>query len=497
VRGGGRLDADRIRVEDVDELGVDVRDAGSSARLSDAIVRRIDEVTDADDLRGRGVRAGAGASVDLERAIVDEAQSHGLSAAGGVLRLAHVVVRRTKPRLDLKSGLGMEVHSGGGAAGTSLVLEDNRTIGVFVHLAGSATITDTLIRRMSERVFDSEDGEGIVAREGSSIVAERVLIAEVVDRGVWIKDAETRAILSDVAIRDVAMEVAEQELGIGIHVELGASVAIDRASVDRVHSAGVYVSGGGLLEARDVAIRDVEVSPADLMRAHGLRVNDALARVERLRAERTVGAGASFVMCTGPNVLSDVSVFDTLEAPGDPEGSSFGGIWVNSGRLEVARAKVEASAFHGIRVVGGAVAEMQDVIVDGSRIAGLRIADQASAELARIDIADTRGDNLIVDDLSTVMMTDAVIRGSKSTGGGVGSGVEVTDSASLSIERFILGDNDAFGAQVAVDGQLDLADGDVFGSQIGVLLVTEGYDLGRVTDRVAYRDNQTAISRGQ
>lgn len=74
---------------------------------------------------------------------------------------------------------------------------------------------------------------------------------------------------------------------------------------------------------------------------------------------------------------------------------------------------------------------------------------------------------------------------------GIALGTYLSGSASL--ERFRITQNAFIGVQIALDGELSLSDGEVAGNPIGANLQVPGYDIGRLSDRVLYRDNGTNL----
>ncbi len=81
VRGGGSAEVSRFRFTDLHTVGVMVTDLGTTARLSDGLVRGVEE--DTNHQVGRGFEVDVGARMTLERVEVDDVVETGVLAFGG------------------------------------------------------------------------------------------------------------------------------------------------------------------------------------------------------------------------------------------------------------------------------------------------------------------------------------------------------------------------------------------------------------------------------
>ncbi len=74
-----------------------------------------------------------------------------------------------------------------------------------------------------------------------------------------------------------------------------------------------------------------------------------------------------------------------------------------------------------------------------------------------------------------------------------GIGLGAYETARVSARRFIIEDASFCGVHLAVGGEIDLAQGRVLRSAIGACVQEDGYDVTRLTDDVAYVDNDVNL----
>lgn len=129
------------------EVGLLLDDA--TATLRDALIA--DTLPRATGLHGSGVELQRGATLSLERALLQRSRGVGLlvTDAGSRLNFAELAIEATAPRPAPLSGFGtgMALTAGGGAAGTDLTLSGNSLCGL--QLAGDALVLDIDRARLS------------------------------------------------------------------------------------------------------------------------------------------------------------------------------------------------------------------------------------------------------------------------------------------------------------------------------------------------------------
>lgn len=158
------------------------------------------------------------------------------------------------------------------------------------------------------------------------------------------------------------------------------------------------------------------------------------------------------------------------------EAALFGG---DGARLEVTDLLVfdtrssAAGPGRGISIQGGATASIARARLERNHEIGIFAAEEATA--------------LVATDLEVL---DTLERGCDCGDFRAGIGLGAYLEANIAAERFRVATAALAGVQIARGGTADLRTGEVSGCPIGVNLQTEGFDLTRLTDEVAYRDNE-------
>ena len=445
----GSLDLSRVLVERASYGGI-VAGVGD-VRARDVVVRGIAPDL-AEGIGGYGIVVGGGGSLDVERALVENAHGLGIAAQGlgTTLRVANAVVR------------GIAADTVG-------------AVGVGLTLGATGTVTELLV----------EQSQG----EGLSVNSDSVLVA------------------GDVVVREL-VATDEGSPGIGIYGGAGAaggpSLTIDRAVVERAE-IGVGLEGaGGVATLTDVHVRDTRRPPDAVSGgAPALGVIDAEMTLRRGIIERTY---ANAVEATGSArmILQDVSISD---ARSNPMGYGFGIglLGSNGGTVEASRVVIRRVEGSDVLLTEGSSGRLVDVVLrDGRPIPDTLLLGNAtliqvssSLELERVEIDDHLGFSMLAVELATIRGRDVKIRATRPyacsattcADEAAGTAVLGVGFAIVELERFIVDDAALCGVMVARSSSLDLSVGEVRGAEIGACVQIAGYDLDRLSDRVVYADN--------
>lgn len=126
-------------------------------------------------------------------------------------------------------------------------------------------------------------------------------------------------------------------------------------------------------------------------------------------------------------------------------------------------------------------------------------------EAARVHLARNRDSTIAAFDAGSrvtgvdVVVEDTLERACGSTtcvdyGIGVGAGAY---GGAVELTRFVVRRSAMCGVVVARGGAVDLHDGEVAENPIGVNVQSEGFDVGRLSDGVSYRDNVVNLDTSQ
>jgi hypothetical protein len=268
------------------------------------------------------------------------------------------------------------------------------------------------------------------------------------------------ATLADVIVRGTRT-LPDGESGRGIEANAGAVVGLSRVRIEDSAWVGCSIDGAGtVLTAEDLAIVGgggdrIGIGGRGLHAAREAEVTLRRALLDRNRHSAIVAGLASRI------TLEDVTVTETASR-------AFDGL---GGRGMTAQ---EASRIDGIRVR-----------VEGTRELGVVAIDPGTAiALREVVIRDTRERECA-----------ATFCADRPAGIGAGS----FGGAWIELTTFLVADSALAGLMLApyhfadppdpLAGTMDLHDGQVSGNPVGANVQNPDFDVGRLMDRVVYRDN--------
>lgn len=393
---------------------------------------------------------GAGRRLDAHGVAIESVEWIGVAVEGGARFVADgLLVRDTVPRSD-GVGRGIGVESGATAEVRRAVLERNVEFGVFALGAGSSILLEDLVARGHLPSSDGESGEAIMAFRDGAIEVRRAVLEDNHEAGAFAESA--RLVLDQVVIRDIAPQVGSSRAGRGIHSQYGATLEIRRTRVERVHEFGLAI-GSGTAIVEDVVVRDTQPSAADSTFGRGIEINATAApRLARVWVERSLEHG---VIVGGDRTVVDVEDLTVLSTEPLATNGSFG---------------------RALNVQGAAVVNGARIRLERARELSLFVSEAGSrANLVDVVIRDTVGQPC--SDMLACPTNEF----------GVGAGVY--HGASLTLGRFAIERSRLCGLHLAFGASADLADGVVSQAMVGACVQVDGYDIARLSDRVAYRDN--------
>jgi hypothetical protein len=477
--------------------------------------------SDPDDFGGTLTVSGTAVTL---RDLQVSGERRGVRVIGGDVTFASVLVRGARV-------VGIDVQSGGTVQGSRLVVRDTRLDGAGLFGNGLSAVgagridlrTAAFERNASGSVllanettlFHAEDlsvratrttgagtfGRGLEVRLGARAELVRTVLAGNDGSALYASAAGTSVDAEDLVIADPGQRSRDE--GLAIEVEDAASVAVRGGVFDRALGIAVFAGAGSFVRTEDVVVRDVRPGPDQFGDAFHLS-GGAQGELERVAVLR---AGATAVVAQEAQTtlsLVDVIVRDTqssLEL-------DFGyGLELASGAVaDLTRVSLERNRTAAVLLAGVGtalrgtdlrVAETRSREADGEIGLALQATEGAEVRLARVALVDDRQDGVAAYDAGTlVALEDTLVErilpadcGEACPGSTGGRGLAAIDSASISATRFRIAATALCGVQLASGGVVDLSDGVVEGCPVGVNVQTEDFDLDRVRDGVAYRDN--------
>jgi hypothetical protein len=217
---GAKLDATRVNIVDTQGVGVVVQ--GSTATLTDSVVRAQGPVLDGDF--GDGVYAfGAAKLTVTNTAIVDNARQGVASFDKDTeTTLDRTLISGTKPLPGGTMGLGLGVAFGGHASLTSSAILDSHHCGIYVFEGATLDVLASVIRNTQTQLAREPLGHGILVTDSPHVTFVRSEIRK--SAGVGLALAATPAFVAQAVIAENA---------VGIHVQDGSTLReVDAVSGD-------------------------------------------------------------------------------------------------------------------------------------------------------------------------------------------------------------------------------------------------------------------------
>lgn len=283
--------------------------------------------------------------------------------------------------------------------GAALNLDDvdvvgNADLGVFAGGAGTiARITGgRILDTQSVRLGDS--GVGLAAQGGAEVTAMGVLIDGNAGVGVSAAESHTAVFLSDSQVSDTETD-AEGGWGVGLSVDVGATLSGYRLVISGNHDAGAQAIDGAQLWLDDTVIRDTQVTEGSGIRAGVSVIGGAVGALRRCVLDRNAVGGARADGSGSLLRLEDVTISHTVRRPELPYATgvlAFSGSRVEAKNLAVIDSLGLAMGFGG----PGTSASLE-----GLTISGVGHDDTVGGQgLNVMDGALVRANGVLIEDVS-------------------------------------------------------------------------------------------------
>jgi len=394
---GGTLDLSRADFVACSDGGVVSDGAGSLLRLTDSAVRELV----ATPMDGRAVIGQRGASIELTRVVLERAHLAGMTLSGGATATFDTVVLRdveSTPAGDLGGGV---LLIGAAIDGQKLAIVDTRSRAVAAETGGnSIDLDDLIIHRVRPQAVPEREGTGIGMTQDGTVTLNRTFIGETHMAGIWTAFGPT-VTATDLTIHDVEVDIWRGTMGMGIAINTGSTLTLERADIRRVRSGGILAfEEGALLTATDLTIEGVTPDTRGDY-AVGIQIQQGSSTVlSRVRIEDAQEIGISAIE-HGQMTLSDITIVDAERG--------MDVAWTDD--ASVSRVSVEGAG-SGIVLYDftGAAEDLtvRDGIAEGNHHA-LQIAGATDADVRRVRIDNTGGLALHVADGATARVEDLTI----------------------------------------------------------------------------------------
>jgi len=419
-----------------------------STRASNVVVRNL-RISGADKgvaFEGDGVTGGR-----LEHVLVEGATSAGwVVGPGAQVTGQNVVVRDTAPASDGLFGHGLAVGPRSDVQAESIVFERNRSSAIAV-LEAHVGLVDLAVRDTDSNLLDLRQGMALEVLGGANVEVERAALEGNRDRALMVSEPGTTLAMSRSVIRGTRSRLSDRSEGRGLFAFDGAQVELTQVLFGGNRELGLMIADESTTTAlADVVVRGTLGRERDDLFGGGLAAQGgATVTAARTLLSGNLGIGA-FAGSGSTLSLMDATVLDT-----ESEGAT--------GRFGVA-----------LQAQGGARVDGARIVVERSRQAALTAAEMGTVlTLSDLRVTDTRERACAATDCPDL---------------GFGDGLISTLDAWIEVSRFVVGGSARAGVVIA-GGTMDLHAGEIVGNPIGANVQTPGFDVMRISDGVAFRDN--------
>lgn len=287
VQAGASLTATELVVQDSLGVGILVAQTGSSATLTDTLVRRVGPSTDAVGgpfgfgasaqlgtitWSGGGVEDVVGGLVDVQgaggRATLRDLTARGVRTGGGAprfglearngaqltverVRLEDTVssgvlsVDRAEVRLDhlsVQGAVGVGVRAQGGRiVGAAVEVRGHTEAGVLSSVSGRVELSRCVLADAAPSAADAGAGFGANASENGGLLLEECLLANNITAGLYARDQGSSVTVTRTDIRETQLD-GTGAAGQGVVVEHGARISLEDVALSQNHTAGLQAS---------------------------------------------------------------------------------------------------------------------------------------------------------------------------------------------------------------------------------------------------------------
>ncbi|MBW2460575.1 MAG: hypothetical protein JRH11_02930 [Deltaproteobacteria bacterium] len=263
AQGGARLEATRLLVSTVRDIGIFLAQTDTAVTLTDTIVEDT-QPRSGDAQGGRGIDVRAGAFLEATRVLLSENLEAGVVVAEEETAavLTDVIIRDTKAQQsDGRFGLGVSVQQGASLEASRVLVSGNREEGILVTGVGAAlTLADAVVRDTHPGESNGLFGRGIEVVDGATLGATRVLVSGSREQAVLATGTGTAVTFADVVVGDTLPRAIDEARGGAITGQDEARIEGERVLVHGARGLGVMAVAGGIVNLRDVTVSRVDVT---------------------------------------------------------------------------------------------------------------------------------------------------------------------------------------------------------------------------------------------
>jgi hypothetical protein len=258
VRDGALVEGARVSFEETREIGVVVGLGGAQVRLEDVAVRDVSPafLEDHGLYYGSGIQVEAGGRMEMNRVVIADAAHHAVGCLGGEMRLENLEIR--SPLEDDAGELGYGLTAVNGA---SVVLDRALVEGAFgagISSFDTARIVarGLVVRDTRSNTFEGKLGWGVAAVRGGTVELEGARVLGNREVAIMSQGVGSTVIATDLLVentrRSSCGEAEECAGGAGFGIAAnGGSVRLERFVIRGNALGGVQITRGGEADLSD------------------------------------------------------------------------------------------------------------------------------------------------------------------------------------------------------------------------------------------------------
>ena len=316
-----------------------------------------------DGMFGTGIDVELGASLLLERSVVERAAFMGMfvDQTGARAEVLDLVV------IDA-GGRGVAVQNGSALVmGRSAILASGE-VGVYAHAGASVTLADVLVRGEPW----GGAGNGILAQDGSVLDMSRVAVVGTAGVAVNVDASELRA--SDLVVEETRSDASDGRFGRALGLQHGATAIVERAFLRSNRNAAVAsFSPGTTTRVTDLVVVGTESDGTGYYGESIAAYEGASVVAERAELSYSSYTGV-IAHGTGSRIeLADVTVDETreagcAEAVACADAAGHGLVAALGGSLEATRFRVSGSALANVQIAAGGAIDLHHGVVEDAPV---------------------------------------------------------------------------------------------------------------------------------
>lgn len=248
----------RVAITDAIGLGLNIQGEGTEVHASDLV---ISDTATSSGILGQAIEIAQGAHADLARTLIARSHSTGMKIGheGTEVLATDLSIVRTLDGLNPFGdtvGCGIELTRGGRLELVRSEVSQSDEIGIAVGKGSSSLVaTDLAVHDTVGNALTF--GIGLIVQEGGSVTLERASFEQNASGGIQVGLPPAELTALDLVVRGTVSSHQTKEYGYGVFVFLGGEATLTRTLIEGNQFAGFWVGGEGAhAVAEELEVRD-------------------------------------------------------------------------------------------------------------------------------------------------------------------------------------------------------------------------------------------------